>query len=214
MNVLEAIAKRRAVRAYKPDAVPEESIRALLDAAVHAPTAMHAEPWTFAVVQDRKVLARLSDLAKAAWSAPRDGSPAVGTPRSSSARQAAALLSEPKFNVFYDAGTLILICAAPAGPLDAADCWVAAQNLMLAAAELGLGTCPIGFAIPALNRPEVKAELGLPRDVSVVAPIVVGVPRDEAAPPTSRKAPEIVSWVRAPDSEPDPCVTDLRCWPE
>jgi nitroreductase len=213
MNVLEAIAKRRAVRAYKPDAVPEEAIRALLDAAVHAPTAMHAEPWAFAVVQDRKVLARLSDLAKAAWSAPRDGSPAVGAPRPSAERQAAALLSEPQFNVFYDAGTLILICAAPHGPLDGADCWVAAQNLMLAAADMGLGTCPIGFAIPALNRPEVKAELGLPPGVSVVAPIIVGVPRGEA-PPTSRKAPEIVSWVRAPASEPDPCVSDLRCWPE
>jgi nitroreductase len=213
MNVLEAIAKRRAVRAYKPDAVPEEAIRALLDAAVRAPTAMHAEPWAFAVIQDRKVLTRLSNLAKASWKAPRDGSPAVGAPRSTSERQAASLLSEPQFNVFYDAGTLILICARAGGALAAADCWVAAQNLMLAATDMGLGTCPIGFALPALNRPEVKAELGLPRDVSVVAPIIVGATRGEA-PPTSRKAPEIVSWVRAPDPEPDPCVTDLPCWPE
>ena len=37
----------------------------LLDAAVHAPTAMHQEPWKFVVIQDRALLRRLSDRAKA-----------------------------------------------------------------------------------------------------------------------------------------------------
>ena len=170
MSVSEAIFTRRAVRAYTADVVPEADVRALLQAAVRAPTALHEEPWAFAVIQNRDRLRRYSAMATA-----KD--PTL----------------PPGFNIFYDAETLIVICARPKGPSVAADCWLAAQNLMLAACERGLGTCPIGLAVPVLNRPDVKAELAIPADVTVVAPILVGVPRDDA-PATARKAPEILSW--------------------
>lgn len=48
-----------------------------------------------------------------------------------------------------------------------ADCWLAAENLMLSACALGLGTCCIGSAIPALNSPEAKSELGISADVEL-----------------------------------------------
>ena len=195
MTLEEAISRRHAVRSYKPDAVPEATVRLLLRAAVRAPTAMHAEPWAFAVVQDRALLKRYSDVAKATWSPPRDGSHAVGASRQASESHAAALVTAPDFNIFYDAGTLVAICARGANPFVAADCWLAAENLMLMACDLGLGTCPIGFAVPVLNRPEVKTELGIPPDMSVIAPIIVGVPREWAA-QTPRKDPEVVSWRR------------------
>jgi nitroreductase len=97
--------------------------------------------------------------------------------------------------VFYDAGSLILICAWPLSRFVSADCWLAAENLMLAACGMRLGTCLVGGAITALNLPEVKAELAIPADVEVIAPIIVGVPRGTLA-PTSRQSPEILSWVR------------------
>lgn len=195
MTVFEAIAKRHAVRAYRPDLVDEQTVRELLKEAVRAPTAMHAEPWSFVVIQDRSVLKRYSDLAKATWSPERDGAETVAHPAPSAAH-AVSLLSRPDFNIFYDASTLILICARPLGSFVTADCWLAAENLMLAACAMGLGTCCIGFAVPVLNRPEVKDELGIPREVVAVAPIIVGVPQADA-PQTPRKEPEIISW-RAP----------------
>jgi nitroreductase len=196
MRTLDAIAERRAIRSYKPDPVREDAVRRLLEAAVHAPTAMHAEPWSFVVIQDRALLEKLSDLAKATWAPARDGSHAVAAPRQPSEDHARALLSSPTFNIFYDAGTLVAICGRPQGGFVTADCWLAAENLMLAARADGLGTCPIGFAVPVLNRPEVKAELGIPSDVAVVAPIIVGTPR-EWTPPTTRKPPEVLCWRRA-----------------
>jgi nitroreductase len=75
-----------------------------------------------------------------------------------------------------------------------ADCWLAAENLMLMACGLGLGTCPIGFAVPILNTPEVKRELGIPAEYEVVAPIAVGFPRG-FTPPVSRRPPEIIAWM-------------------
>jgi nitroreductase len=193
MTLFEAIAMRRAVRAYRPDPIGEATVRELLKEAVRAPTAMHAEPWAFAIVQDRALLNKYSELAKTTWSVERDGARAVGHPPAAVEERAVSILLRPDFNVFYDAGTLIAICARPLGSFVAADCWLAAENLMLAACAMGLGSCCIGFAIPVLNRADVKAELGIPPEVVVVAPIIVGVP-SEQPPATTRKPPEIVCW--------------------
>jgi nitroreductase len=186
--VPELIYRRRAVRAYTPGILDESTIRALLGAAVQAPTAMHLEPWAFVVVQDRAVLKRLSDRAKViAGEAARHRDLISGS--------GASPLSDPAFNIFYDAGTLIVICARELGPFVEADCWLAAENLMLAACAMGLGTCCIGFAIPALRTPDVKQEFGIPPDVTAVAPIIVGRPRGDTH-PVGRREPLVLRWVR------------------
>jgi nitroreductase len=64
-GALSAIYARRAVRAYEAVQPDEALVRALLDAAVQAPTARHLEPWGFVVVQDKALLKRYSDRAKA-----------------------------------------------------------------------------------------------------------------------------------------------------
>jgi hypothetical protein len=51
----------------------------------------------------------------------------------------------------------------------------------------------IGAAVPALNTPDIKAELGIPDEVTATAPIIVGVPSGET-PPTARKEPEVLFW--------------------
>jgi nitroreductase len=182
------------VRAYTPVKLDEATIRSLLDAAVQAPTAMHKEPWAFVVVQDEATLKRLSDRAKGRWARDADKYRDLHAGGAGATEQAfAQRFLSPDFCLFYDASTLIVICAKPLGPFVAADCWLAAENLMLAAAALGLGTCCIGSAIPMLNSPETRSELRIPGDVEAVAPIVVGVPREPAREAT-RKDPHILGW--------------------
>jgi nitroreductase len=194
MTVAEAIHRRRAIRSYAPEPLDRGTVMTLLEAAVQAPTAVHEEAWTFAVVQDRAMLRRLSDQAKALWAKEASGHErALDATARARERRLGDLLSDPQFNIFYDAGTLIAICARPVGRFVTADCWLAAENLMLMACALGLGTCPIGFAIPVLNTPEAKADVGIPAEQEVVAPIIVGVPSG-IAPAVGRKPPEIVSW--------------------
>lgn len=193
MTVFEAIVKRRAVRAYRPDTLDKDTVRELLKAAVRAPTAMHAEPWAFAVIQGRPLLKRYSDLAKATWSTEQNGSHAIAHPTAPSHAQAASMFAHPDFNLFYNASTLIVIGARTLGGFVAADCWLAAENLMLAACAMGLGTCCIGSAVPVLNRTDVKAELQLPPDFQSVAPIIVGLPSGET-PATTRRDPDVLCW--------------------
>ena len=197
LSALDAIFMRRSVRAYTAQSLDEPTVRALLDAAVQAPTAMHTEPWAFVVIQDRATLKRISDRAKGSWI--KDAAHYRDLHRGVDAAMARAFaerFASPDFSVFYDAGTLIAIGARPLGAFIVADCWLAAENLMLAACALGLGTCCIGSAVPALNSPETKSELEIPPDVEIVAPIIVGMPR-EAGVDVSRRSPTIVSWTRS-----------------
>lgn len=192
-DVVKAIYQRRAIRSYKGEKIDKATILDLLDAAVQAPTAMHLEPWAFVVVQDKQQLRRYSDQAKAMLlerDRAADSTVHLAGPHSLGLL---AVLSDPAFNIFYDAGTLIVICRKSAGIFADADCWLAAENLMLAATAKGLGSCCIGFAVPVLNQADVKRELGIPDDGAAVAPIIVGVPN--AMPATvARKAPEVLSW--------------------
>jgi nitroreductase len=186
MNVSEAIYSRRAVRSYSPQPVDDVTINSLLRAAVQAPSAMNAEPWGFVVLQDRQRLDAFSTRAKAML---------LEEAPNAKARHYVDLFRSEEFNIFYDASTLIVICARNSGPYVDADAWLAAQNLMLAACELGLGSCCIGFAIPVLNTPETKRELHIPAQGTAVAPIIVGYPSGEVT-PVPREPPQILSWNR------------------
>jgi nitroreductase len=186
MNVLEAIRARRAVRDYQERPVEVETVKALLRAAVQAPSAMNHQPWRFAVVQDTARLKRYSDAAKELLLAQQA--------RDQKIRAYSDVLSSPGFNIFYNAGTLVTICAEKRSPYSEADAWLAAENLMLAACEAGLGTCCIGFAVGVLNTPAVKQELQVPPDGAALAPIIVGYPRAIPA-PVPRQEPHILSWL-------------------
>ncbi len=185
MDLHEAIAGRRSVREYQARVVDEATIRRLIDAAVHAPSAVNQQPWTFTVVRDQDVLDRVSRGAKAYMLATMAGSPHADHFRTR--------LSDPHFQVFYHAPALILISAAEAGAWIVEDCALAAENLMLAAYAAGLGSCWIGFAQGFLNTADGKGLLGLPASCVPVAPIIVGHPK-AAAPVIPRNAPTI-SWV-------------------
>ena len=188
--VMDAIYKRRAVRDYTPKMVTAVTVETVLYAAIQAPTAMHEEPWAFAVIQDKALLDRISvDVKKIALDAAvkADGH---------AAPHSVEMLSDPAFNVFYNASTLIVIYGSPMGSFAAADCWLSAQNMMLAAYAAGLGSCVIGFAVAALNQPTWKKILNVPMEMVAHAPILLGHPAGET-PVTSRKPPEVLCWKKA-----------------
>jgi len=185
--ILKAIHSRHSVRSYAATPVDAAAVETLLEAAVRAPTAMLEQPWAFVVVQNRQILKQLSEQAKPLF---------VEEARHRNAQGASHSFEHfmrPDFDIFYGAGTLVIICARQISPFVPADCWMAAENLMLAATALGLGSCVIGSAVAALNIRKVKAELGIPEEYSAIVPIIVGVPAGET-PAAPRKAPLVFSW--------------------
>lgn len=194
LSTFDVIFGRRSVRAYTQQKLDAATIRALLGAAVQAPTALRAEPWAFVVIQDPERLGRYSDRAKGTWATDVDHRDLHLPADPATAREFLEQLARPEFCIFYDASTLIVICARPLGPFVAADCWLAAENLMLAASAMGIGSCCIGSAVPVLNSPDIKAELSIPAGVEVIAPIVIGVQSGPGA-DVPRKEPLILSWI-------------------
>ncbi len=185
VKVLEAIYSRHASREYTQRKVEPDLIDTLLNAAVRAPSAMNKQPWAFVVIQDSRFLAQLNLQAKEFLRQSRTWRLASEHSRG---------LIDPNFDVFYGASTLIVIYAEKHSFEPIGDCYLAGENLMLAATGLGLGTCPIGFARDALRSEAIHAELGLGDSYVPVLPIIVGYTTDDM-PPTPRSPPRILNWL-------------------
>ena len=185
MDLKQAIYSRRAIRQFTDEAVDEKSLRQLIDAAIQAPSAVNQQPWSFTVVRDKALLARISHEAKAHM--------LRTSPAASASHHFQELLGNPDFDIFYHAPVLIVISAKAVSPWAVADCALAAENLMLSACAAGLGTCWIGFAQAWLGTPEGKTALKLLESCIPVAPIIVGHPK-APVPAVPRKEPTI-NWI-------------------
>ena len=147
------IKARHSIRKFKSDKVSKEQLNQLLDAAMHAPSACNTRPWEFIVVTKREVLDEIA----------RTHAHAAMCATAAAAIIVVALPQEaPLPNGFFPQ-----------------DCGAATENILLEAANIGLGTCWCGV-YPKEDKMESIAKL-----VGISAPklafnvIAVGVPDDE-----------------------------------
>jgi nitroreductase len=168
--VIEAIKSRRAIRNYEDKQVPGSAIQMLLEAATYAPSAINVQPWKFTIITNKEEMKRLSDIAKPALVRLL---PDVGDEGLVGLRKR---LSDTQYNIFYNAPLLIFISSV-SSPYAVYDCSAAAQNMMLVAYTLGIGSCWIGTARLVANDPKVKPSLGIPDDHEVQVGIIFGYPK-------------------------------------
>jgi nitroreductase len=150
-NQLKVLFKRRSVRVYAPGDINERDVKTMLEAAMAAPSAMTKDPWRFVTIRKTETLKAL----------------------------AAAL---PGGGMLSAAAMAIAVC----GDLDAAfernpgylvqDCSAATENLLIAAAGLGLGACWVGVYPADECMRKVRAILRLPANFMPVAVISLGQP--------------------------------------
>jgi nitroreductase len=194
MEVIDAIHRRRAVRDYTAEPVSTAMLQQIIMAASWAPSAMNEQPWRFTVVTDAAAMARISDQAKQFMLA--------GMANMPQPQHFHDLFNDPDFNIFYNAPALLVISAPGDRRWCTEDCALAAQNAMLAARALGLGSCWIGFAQGWLNSQEGLKALALPEGTRVVAPLILGHPRSEPPPAARRKLQ--INWIgRVADDHPN-----------
>ena len=137
-EVIHTILSRRSIRSYKPDAVAKEDIETVLQAALYAPSGAGAEPWHFTVITNKDIIEVFDARARAAMA-------------ESGIERIETLGMNSGYRVFFGAPAVILICGEKilrksGRHLSAlADCSAAIQNMTLAAASIGLGSCWIGL---------------------------------------------------------------------
>jgi nitroreductase len=178
-DLFEIMRTTRSMRRLKPDRVPDESIRQILEAGTYAPSGGNMQRWRFLVVKDAGVKAAIGAYYKRAWDevvSPRyrAGQPAPGTSRERFLRMldAAQYLADH----IHEAPVWIVPCMDGANPTRTAgsSIYPAVQNMLLAARALGLGAT---LTTLYLNfEKEVEAALGLPADVHTYALLPIGYP--------------------------------------
>jgi nitroreductase len=114
MDTLKAIARVRVVRAYRPDPLPDDVLTRILDTGRHAGSSKNLQRWTFVVVRDRDALRRLAEVGP------------FGQPLTAATAGIALVTpsDDTRDSVTWDLGR-------------------AAQNMVLAAWALGVGSCPV-----------------------------------------------------------------------
>jgi nitroreductase len=180
LTVQDAVARRVSCRAYQPTPVPETHLRQILEAARLAPSACNQQPWRFAVVGDSTLRRRIVEEGflpgiKMPWALAAPVHVVIGMERSFVTHRLAASVSGVDYP-WVDIG-------------------IAGEHLVLAATELGLGTCWIGWIKPRV----VATIVGWPAAVKPVVVITVGFPvaSDTGLPPAFRRKPltELVRWL-------------------
>ena len=181
MDFIELVKKRRSIRKYKSDPVPEEKLNYVLEAARIAPSWSNRQCWKYIVVTDEALRQKILMRSEAP-------SVEVGTSFVNFERKQ----RRPR-DWIAEAPIIIVGCADPTQsgnkeekPYYLLDMGISMEHLILAAAEQGLGTCWIGLLF---NESIVKEALGIPEDIHVVALTPLGYP-DEMTELKSRKTLE------------------------
>jgi nitroreductase len=195
MEFREVLQNRCSVRSYQDTALEPSVVQALIDAAILAPSAVDTQPWEFWVVLGRDRIDSLSDRAKS-WLIEK-----VAHDPTAGGVEQRQHLSAPGLSPLYHAPALVLVVANSFEKQASEDSCLAAFALMLAARDVGVGTCWIGSSRPWFNLPETKKEFGIPESDCVVAPIVMGYP--EAWPERHSRKPATVHWVGEPSDKGD-----------
>ena len=151
METWDAIRARRNVRSYSDRPIPPDDLDRILEAGRRTPSSMNDQPWDFVVCTERDALRELAHT----W------------------RYAA--------HVAGSAATIVLVAADPADPADPDerdwmfyDMGQATLQMMLAAADLGIGSSHAGIGDQELTR----RVLGIPADRLCVGMLALGFPAE------------------------------------
>jgi FMN reductase [NAD(P)H] len=161
MNISEAIAKRKSIRAYMDKPMPANDLERIIEAGRWAP---NAGPFQISVIRNRGLLNKINDRTLNA----------MVHSNNEFLQQRASL---PGYQPLYGTPVLILLSGPPDAPHSARITSLAAENMLLEATALGLGSCYLVSPTLALNgekNRDLAREAGIPDGYAVQCAVIVG----------------------------------------
>jgi len=207
-KLVQLMASRRSCRSFQDRPVEKPLLEDLVKIAALAPSGTNSQVWTFTILPTRRELLvlgekilplfeRLNRLSRSA--VVRNVAKRLGKPELDGYyREYAQSVEEAivdwrrrgRDRLFHGATAAIVIGALPGGSCSAEDALLAAQNILLAAHGMGLGSCLIGFAVAAMRRDAALQKfLGIPEKEKIHAVVALGYPAVEYRRLTGRKKP-------------------------
>lgn len=204
--LLAVFAKRQTVRRYKPDPVPEEHLRQILDAARRGPTCMNQQPWKFLVIRDKaKIEAmkkRTLDLLAKRFEAYAAQNKDAGAGLEQK-KKASITFTEGYFTAPVYVAVLVDTESSCSGYALKHDGPIAAGYLMIAARAFGYGTAYLTDGIPDEVTREV---LAIPKRYERICITPIGVPAAWPKPVPKRKLEELVAYETLEGVEPNKAI--------
>jgi len=199
-EVMKCIKERRSIRNYADGALPKEALQEIITAGRYAPSPENRQPWKFIVIANRDEIKRLSEetkkqigkVLKQRWKWKRKY-------RELEDRQTLmflhAVASSREDIVFHNAPAIIFILTDNGIFYDEA-CACAAQNMMLAAHSMGIGSCWIGFA-KFLEMGDAMKEMGMPANHHISACIAFGYAENTPKAAPRKPTADVIKWVES-----------------
>jgi nitroreductase len=188
-SLFEVILNQRAYRELKSDPVPDELIEQILKAGTHAPSAVNKQPWHFVVVQDANVRQKISQGTSEAWQA--YAKMQTQDPNDPLYKAAERWATEG----LQRAPVIIVVCGdTRVMPVEemGSSIFPAAQNILLAASALGLGSLMASLPIFAPDGAFAHA-LNLPDYIVPLATLPVGYPKKALGKPRRKPVESVTS---------------------
>ena len=183
-EVIKNIMHRRAIRRFETRQIEESALQQILQAGLYAPSAGGRQGVLLVVCQDKEINERLGKIKRS------NSNPKMATATSYVSREQPSIADDPNLrNAFYDAPTVITMFAPKNFLFSAEDCAVAAENMMLAADSLGIGSCYIGAGWTAFADSygqEILRRWGIRTDYYAVMQLLLGYPREGDNHPTPK----------------------------
>jgi len=176
MDLMQAIKERRSVRKFKPDPVGDELLRTILEAGRWAPSWANTQCWRFIVIRDSAIKASLAQTR------------GKGNPAGEAIRNAPITIAI--CGVLRESGFYKGEAPTEKGDWYMFDTALAAQNMMLTAYSLGLGTVAVGL----FDAQKVSQILDMPENISVVLLMPLGYPDEEPKNPGRKELPQLLSY--------------------
>ena len=180
IGLFEAIHSQRSIRWYKPDPVPDELIRKVLDAGIRAPSGANSQRWRFIVIRDPDLRKKVGDLARKLGLVAPEG---LNRWQQRMWRGAVHLA-----NHLEEVPVLILVCDQPDPSPTGSSIFPAIQNMLLAARGLGLGSVLTTGTAKGFAK-EIKELPGMPEGVETVALLPLGYPAEGVRYGPNRRLP-------------------------
>lgn len=178
--IMETILQRRSIRRFKKEQIKEEELETILQAGLYAPSAGGRQGVLFVVSQDAEVNERLGKIKKAHFHGRMSTDTVYVSKEQPSIADDATIAS-----AFYGAPTVITLFVPKQFLYAESDACVAAENMLLAATSIGIGSCYIGSAWDSFDDPfghEILKKWEIRVDYYATLHVVLGYPLDETAP--------------------------------
>jgi nitroreductase len=160
--VIDQILARRSIRSYTDEPVSESDLKAVLEAAMAAPSGMNRKPWHFVAVTKRETLDRMGSVSNS-WAMLKTAPLAI-----------VACGDTEISEKYFDQDTI-----------------AAVENLLIAVSMLGLGAVWLG-CYPNLERVDpIREILGIPETVAPMAVLSIGHPAETKEPRTQYDATRV-----------------------